>query len=353
MALIHPRSLERWQEWQNSRHRARQIKHTVTGVFRRRGEEAASSAPGFVLHSREGDAGPRLLIGLDSISPTSRASLLTALPYVRRGVDVLAPAGVDLPELSGSDWTHQNVAIPQAVLRGLGIGSVITLGWHLEVGRIVHEWALAEEISGAVVQHGALTPFAPPLPPRITLLAWSDADAEFYRSGRQDIETRAVGSQLLWQAAHESEDTPADLEERPVFLGQMHGAELSRRITAGAATTFCRAENALYRPHPAETDALSRVAHSVMARRGIEFQDSAIPLHELRGPVVGVFSTGVLEAAVRGLPAWVYGPRTPTWVHEFWDRYGMRTWGGDPTPAPVQPADEPSRLIAQILEGAG
>ncbi|MGO2585626.1 MAG: hypothetical protein ACTH9F_09825, partial [Brachybacterium tyrofermentans] len=151
MALIHPRSLERWQEWQNSRYRARQIKHSVAGFLRRRGDDAKSPAPGFVLHSREGDEGPRVLIGLDSASPTSRASLLTALPYVRSGIDVLAPAGVDLPELAGSDWTHQRVAMPQAVLNGRGIGSVITLGWHLEVGRMVHEWALAEDIGGAVV----------------------------------------------------------------------------------------------------------------------------------------------------------------------------------------------------------
>jgi hypothetical protein len=317
-----------------------------------------------VLHSRAGEdeTASRLLIGLDSASPTSRSSLLTALPYLRIGVDVLSPAGVDLPELAGEEWTHARIEPATTaqeqrrrlavVLDKRGIGAVLTLGQHLEAGRAAHEWALAADTPSAVVQHGALTPYAPPLPPRTTLLAWSDADAEFYRSGREDVEVRTVGSQLLWQAGKERTEDASLREERPVFLGQMHGAELPRRTTAGIAFTFCRAENALYRPHPAETDALSRAAHSLMQRRGVEFQDTSIPLHAIGAPVVGIFSTGVLEAAARGIPAWVTGERAPAWVHEFWDRYDMSRWGGEPTPAPSLGADEPARLIAQILEGA-
>ena len=30
--LIHPSSLERWQEWQSTRNRARQVKHAVTSA---------------------------------------------------------------------------------------------------------------------------------------------------------------------------------------------------------------------------------------------------------------------------------------------------------------------------------
>lgn len=352
MALIHPRSLERWQEWQTSRHRARQLKHAVIGAIRsRRGD--APSQPGLVLHSRSGaESAPRILIAVDSASPTSRISLLTALPYLSAAVDVLAPAEVELPELTGEEWTRQHVVSPHALLAARGISSVLSLGWHLPVGHLVHDWALEHDVPAAVVQHGALTPYAPPLPPRITLLAWSDADAEFHRSGRDDFEVRTVGSQLLWQAGHEAGSPDGEIHEQTVFLGQMHGAELPRRITAGTAYRFCRRENALYRPHPAETDLLSRSAHSLMQRRGIEFQDPTLPLHELRSPVVGVFSTGVLEAAMRGLPAWVEATQAPAWVHEFWDRYGMRRFGGEPTPAPEIPADEPSRVIAQVLEGA-
>lgn len=349
MALIHPHNLELWQEWQASRHRARRLKHAVTGTLRRREESAGPT--GLVLHSREGDGdGARILFGVDSASPTSRASLLTALPYLSSAADVLTPSGLDLPELSGPGWTHQLLADPEHELDGRAITSVLTLGWHLRVGRLVHDWALARDVPAAVVQHGALTPYAPPLPPQTTLLAWSDADAQFYRSGRDDLEVRTVGSQLLWQAGREADEQEPVLDERPVFLGQLHGAELSRRITGGTAYAFCRQENALYRPHPSEVDVLSRTAHRLMRRRGIEFQDVAVPLHELRSPVVGVFSTGVLEAAARGLPAWVEAQHAPGWVAELWDRYGMRRWGGSPTPAPSTPSDEPSRVIAQLLQ---
>ena len=85
--LIHPSSLERWQEWQSTRNRARQVKHAVTSAVRSR--RGTNQMPGLVLHSREGEGDTRLLIGLDSASPTSRASLLTSLPYLRIG-EVLA-----------------------------------------------------------------------------------------------------------------------------------------------------------------------------------------------------------------------------------------------------------------------
>ena len=102
-----------------------------------------------------------------------------------------------------------------------------------------------------------------------------------------------------------------------------------------------------------EDDVLSRAAHTLLRRRGVDFQDSSVPLHEVHAPVVGIVSTGVLEAAARGIPSWVAGEKVPAWVREFWDRYDMRRWGGEPTPALPTGADEPSRLIAQILEGAG
>lgn len=359
--LIHPTSLERWQEWQSTRNRARQVKHAVTSAVRSR--RGTNQLPGLVLHSREGEGSARLLIAVDSASPASRSSLLTALPYLRIGVDVLSPTGVDLPELGGDEWAHERIEPATirdeqrrrlaVVLDARGIGAVLTLGQDLAAGRAAHEWALATDTASAVVQHRVLTPYAPPLPPRTTLLAWSDADAEFYRSGRDDVEVRTVGSQLLWQAGKESAEEVDVTGQRPVFLGQMHVAELPRRTTAGIAYSFCRAEEALYRPHPSEDDVLSRAAHTLLRRRGVDFQDSSVPLHEVHAPVVGIVSTGVLEAAARGIPSWVTGERVPAWVRELWDRYDMRRWGGEPTPALPSGADEPSRLIAQILEGAG
>lgn len=356
MALIHATSIERWEDWQRSRQQLRQAKHALAHAAAtvRHGGTPPQEAPRFVLSSREGDgAGAgRILIAVDLASPTSRASMLTALPYLRSSIDVLAPAGIALPELAGPEWKRTEVTDVRAALTGRGIDAVASLGWHLPVGRRAHDWALRERIASTVVQHGALTPFAPPLPPETTLFAWTEADGDFYRSGRADVDVRVIGSQLLWQAAREGRTGGGAGSERPVFLGQMHGAELPRRVTAGAAYDFCRREGALYRPHPSETDALSRAAHRLMKRRGIELQDTALPLRELTNPVVAVFSTGVLEAAVRGVPAWVHAPRAPQWVHEFWSRYRMSRWGSaSPTTGPKLSADEPARLLAQHLEG--
>jgi hypothetical protein len=67
--------------------------------------------------------------------------------------------------------------------------------------------------------------------------------------------------------------------------------------------------------------------------------------------VVSVFSTGVLEAAARGMPAWVEFPKPPSWLQEFWERYGMSRYGAEPTPAPSRPAVEPASAIARVLAG--
>ena len=90
-------------------------------------------------------------------------------------------------------------------------------------------------------------------------------------------------------------------------------AELPRDVFAEAAETFCRAERATYRPHPSERDRRSVATHARWEASGITIDRSGIPLRELGAPVVSVFSTGVLEAAAAGLPAWV-DPRRPARV---------------------------------------
>ncbi|MCS6711640.1 hypothetical protein JSY14_06225 [Brachybacterium sp. EF45031] len=356
--LVHPESLELWREWQSSRHPARRLKHTVLGAARRvrpRPEEQEQAPAGseLVVRTRRGEAGGALLLALDSGSPSNLAAVLSALPYLRSTVHVLAPREVRPEALAGDDWEEQALTgDPVAQLRELTPSAVLSLGHFLRAGELAHEVATVRDVPELVIQHGALTPYAPPLPGGATLLAWSDADGAFWRSGRSDVAVRTVGSQILWEAAHEPEGEPVSPDATPVFLGQMHGAELPRRVTAGAAYRFCRQTGAEYRPHPMESDVISRTAHKLFRRRGITFADTSVPLREVARPVVAVFSTGVLEAAVRGVPAWVYAPEAPAWVHEFWDRYGLRRWGGEPTPRPRLAADEPASLVAQALEGA-
>ena len=381
MALIHPRSRERWQDWEASRQPLRRATQAVTDAFaslRSSWSHPRDEAAPFTRWSRGGEGSGRILIAVDNASPASCSSLLAALPYLRSGIDVLTPQGLALTETDGAGWTRTDSTDVMSLLDDRGIDAVASLGWHLTAGRAAHDWAARRGAASTVVQHDVLTPYAPPLPPESTLFAWTSDDGDFYRSGRDDVDVRVIGSQVLWQAArearHDGAPTPsghtppvgastpgsndaetadaAAIERRPVFLGQMHSPELPRRLTTGAAYSFCRREGALYRPHPSETDALSRATHALMRRRGIEVQDIDVPLRSMDNPVVSVVSTGVLDAAVRGIPAWVYAPGAPTWVEEFWDRYRMSRWGtSTPTDEPDIPADEPARLLAQHLEG--
>lgn len=342
MALIHPRSLEGWQQWRRSRRR-------VPGIHRTRPVDEGVPE-GFVLHTREGEGPARTLLGIDTADGAVHGGLPAVLPYVQGDALVITPAGLTLEALQGPGWSRRPLTSSSA-LDGLGITSVLTLGWHLEVGQELHAWAHRTGVPGAVVQHDVLTPYAPPLPPEVTLLAWTEDDGDFHRAGRGDVEVEVVGSQRLWQAAHEENGAEVPESARPVFLGQLAALALPRRVTVGAAHSYCRAEGALYRPGPGETDRGARAAHALLRRRGIEFQEPPLAVAEQRGPVVSVLSADILEAAVRGIPAWVHAPRAPGWVAEHWERYGMRPLGGEPTPAPLVGADEPARLIAQILEG--
>ena len=203
---------------------------------------------------------------------------------------------------------------------------------------------------GSAVRRGPARPADPPCAaarPRLHLLAWSAADADFWRSGRTDVQTQVVGSQLLWEA---SQGHTRVTDDRPTFLGQLHSAEMGRREMARFTGAFCRTEGTRYRPHPGERDRLSRWQHARWRRQGIEFDDGSVPLRELPTPVVSVFSTGILEAAARGVPAWAAYDRPPAWLAEFWERYAMSRYGSDPTPAPAPPEREPAVAVAAAVE---
>jgi hypothetical protein len=261
-------------------------------------------------------------------------------------VAVVAPTGVtDL--LPHGPWTESPGFAPELVARHAGGGSlVLSTGHFLPLGALAHR--SAEPGRFLTVQHGLLTPHAPPLGAGTVLLAWSEADAAFWRSGRDDVGSVVVGSQLLWEASDPPLATP-DPDARPIFLGQLHGIELPGHVLAEAAETFCRAESAAYRPHPSERDRRSVATHARWEASGIAIDRSGLPLRDLGAPVVSVFSTGVLEAAAAGLPAWVTAPQPPPWLREFWDRYTLSPWGGPPTASPERPEVEPSRGVAEVV----
>lgn len=334
MGLNHPRDLATWHRWQQSQHRLRRIRH-----WRPRPGPTAER-----LMLTMYDAEPRLLVALDSASPTSQSSLLEPLAHLDLPVALLSPCTAPvLPGREPLSTVEVSTDLPTP-LRGLG--AVVSLGHYLPRGQVAHSWARALDATSFVVQHGALTPYAPPLPMSARLLAWNDDDADFWRSDRSDIEHEVVGSQLLWRAGIERADSDADT--RLTYLGQMHAAELGRARLVRAAAAYCRSHDAVYRPHPSERDRLSLLAHQGYQRLGITV-DGSNTLARLAGPVVSVFSTGVIEAAAQGRDAWVDFPQPPAWLGEFWERYGMHRSGDTPTPAPEVPALEPARRIAQVL----
>jgi len=348
--LTHPRDLEAWHRWQLGRQPLRRRLGQVAGVLRTIARPDAR--PGALTLTRGGPGPVRLLVCLETRSPTSVLALLAPLRTLPdlAGVAVLSPEPVkDL--LPPSVWTESTAVLHDDLPRLAREAQVVlSTGHYLPLGRAARD-AVAEPHRFVTAQHGLLTPDAPPLAEGTTLLAWSAADATFWASGRQDLaEPVVVGSQLLWEAG-EPPLAEADPAAAPVFLGQLHGAELPRELLVAAAESFCRETGAAYRPHPAERDRASRAVHARFEAEGITIDRSGRPLRELGAPVVAVFSTGVLEAAAAGLPAHVHCPDAPPWLTAFWDRYGLTRWGTGPTPSPERPALEPSRAAAEAISG--
>lgn len=344
MGLTHPADLEGWKRWQRAQQPLTRRMRAGAERLRLRG---GTTRPAVLTR---GGPRPRVLVALDATTPTAVGALLA--PVLRLPAEDVAilsakPLGALLPP----GWTESagdaRTQLADTVTRS---SIVLALGHYLELGSLAHPVAAERGARFVTVQHGLLTPHAPPLAPRTTLLAWSEADAAYWTAGRDDVSTTVVGSQLLWEAA-EHPLTDVDPGATPVFLGQLHGAELPRRVLTEAAEGFCRSTGATYRPHPSETDRRSRATHRRWERSGIRVDRSATTLREVRAPVVSVFSTGVLEAAAAGIPAWVHLPAPPRWVSEFWTRYRLATWGGAPTASPERPPVAPSRAVAEVVRG--
>ncbi len=342
MGLRYPEDLARWSAWQERRHTLRLLKSRL-----RPGRPAEPP-----IHLRRSTGGPpSVLVVLESGSPTERAALLEPLALLVGEVPfaLAAPGPLALPEAveaASGPWSPSR----EGDLRALAAHTpvVMSLGHFLPLSRIVFD-TRGPERPLTVVQHGLLTPATPPLPRGSLLLAWSQADGAFWRSGRADVTAHVVGSQLLHNAAAAGTATHVSRFLPPLFLGQLHAAELSRSELVLATTRFCRQHDAAYRPHPSERDRLSRMQHRLWERIGIEVIRTDSPLAQAGRPIVSVFSTGVLEAAATGLPSWVYHPNPPSWLTEFWDRYGMHQWGTTPTPPPPPAARAPARLVADAL----
>ena len=357
--LKYPLDLDAWQAWQRRQKKLKWAKYKLNTLLdSARSRTVAEEPVRGLLYTR--GAKPQVLIVMDSFSPTNRNAILEPLKHLG-AVDVALWVPEDASEYldgqyaserySRKDWSEQEISGDELMRLLPDVRIVLSAAQFLGRGAVAYEFSRAIGAEYWMVQHGLLVPQAPPLPVGCTLLAFSEADAQFWASGRRDVTTHAVGSQLLYLAAQKAagaeEQKQNDLE--PIFLGQMHGAELPRASFAFAAHSFLKKYGGIYRPHPSEKDKLSVLTHKLWEKEGIRIDCSGTPLNEVPNPVVSIFSTGVLEAAIRGIPAWVYHPAPPAWLVEFWDRYGMNQWGQEPTPAPVQPKKEPAQRIAELM----
>ena len=357
--LKYPLDLDAWQAWQRRQKKLKWAKYKLNSLLASARSRTVAEEPVHGLLYTRGTK-PQVLIVMDSFSPTNRNAILEPLKHLD-AVDVALWVPEDASEYldgqyaserySRKDWSEQEISGDELMRLLPDIRIVLSAAQFLGRGAAAYEYARAIGAEYWMVQHGLLVPQAPPLPVGCTLLAFSEADAEFWASGRRDVTTHAVGSQLLYLAAQKAAGAEAqkqnDLE--PIFLGQMHGAELPRASFAYASHSFLKKFGGTYRPHPSEKDKLSVLTHKLWEKEGIHIDRSGTPLNEVPNPVVSIFSTGVLEAAIRGIPAWVYHPAPPAWLVEFWDRYGMNQWGQEPTPAPVQPKKEPAQRIAELM----
>ena len=357
--LKYPLDLDAWQAWQRRQKKLKWAKYKLNSLLASARSRTVAEEPVRGLLYTRGTK-PQVLIVMDSFSPTNRNAILEPLKHLDT-VDVALWVPEDASEYldgqyaserySRKDWSEQEISGDELMRLLPDIRIVLSAAQFLGRGAAAYEYARAIGAEYWMVQHGLLVPQAPPLPVGCTLLAFSEADAEFWASGRRDVTTHAVGSQLLYLAAQKAAGAEVqkqnDLE--PIFLGQMHGAELPRASFAYASHSFLKKFGGTYRPHPSEKDKLSVLTHKLWEKEGIRIDRSGTPLNEVPNPVVSIFSTGVLEAAIRGIPAWVYHPEPPAWLVEFWDRYGMNQWGQEPTPAPVQPKKEPAQRIAELM----
>jgi len=357
--LKYPLDLDAWQAWQRRQKKLKWAKYKLNSLLASARSRTVAEEPVRGLLYTRGTK-PQVLIVMDSFSPTNRNAILEPLKHLD-AVDVALWVPEDASEYldgqyaserySRKDWSEQEISGDELMRLLPDVRIVLSAAQFLGRGAVAYEFSRAIGAEYWMVQHGLLVPQAPPLPVGCTLLAFSEADAQFWASGRRDVTTHAVGSQLLYLAAQKAagaeEQKQNDLE--PIFLGQMHGAELPRASFAYASHSFLKKYGGIYRPHPSEKDKLSVLTHKLWEKEGIRIDRSGTPLNEVPNPVVSIFSTGVLEAAIRGIPAWVYHPAPPAWLVEFWDRYGMNRWGSEPTPAPVQPEKEPARRIAELM----
>lgn len=344
VGLVFPSDLAGWKAWAARRNPLGLMRSHFARSMARVGRRTDSWRAALLLPCGQ----PEVLAVVDSWSPSCRVVLEDTIRHLDpTRVAVLT----SLDEVIAAFRDGRSTRTVSSTDQLPAVEVVLSLGAFTHLGGIVKPWTLAHGIRYVVPQHGLMTPWAPPLSDGDEVLSWTDADADFWSARRDSVTRHVVGSRLLWTAT--AREPVELLSDRPVMLGQLHGIELHRAEKQRIYIDFCRATGATYRPHPNESDAVSLVQHEAMRRAGVVFEADSPPLGRLGRPVVSIFSTGTVEAAQRGLPAWVHHRRPPAWLRDFWERYGLSRWHSTPTrpidPGDVDPALAAARIIAPSL----
>jgi hypothetical protein len=332
-----------WRQW-----RIRQEGHFGS----HRSSPFASPALGVFSAQPEAPSERPVVIALEHLSPTQTASLLRpelALRSRETAVVVIAPIA-DSKALQSQGLILRYPISADASAVDPKPSAVLATSHFSAAGGIAWQLAAQHRAPYIVIQHGVVTPYAPPLPPDCHLFAWTDDDAEFWTSGREDVATSVVGSEIIWQAGQSRVDRLGE-EGAICFLGQLHGVELPRRTTVHTVAELRRQRPVVYRPHPDESDLASRFRHALWRRQGVVIDSTKAGLADTHGPVAGIFSTGILEAAASGRSAYAFCVHPPAWLPEFWQRYQMATLEeGRPTVVEIGKR-EPAQVIADAVEG--
>lgn len=339
--------LEAWQAWQ------RRQKGVVGALRSLRNRK--QKTPTLRLSSWGDPKNGSVLLALDGLEPSLRAALVDPVRKLHEsGRHVCVLSSLPVEGLFPGEGHSRVLNLRSEISAQLPTNpcAVVSVGNYLPAGAAAYAVSQRLHVPYFVVQHGVLTPFAPPLPRNTTLLAWSEEDLRFWAGDARGINGQPVGSQLLWNAnvdsAAHSTQRDGSSENAVTFLGQLHGAELPRSTTRMSVASLRSEHTVRYRPHPVESDIQSRLQHRIWAHQGVEIVESS-ELSSLPGPVLAHFSTGILESSAAGIASYAYCSAPPRWLEELWDRYCMQQWGSSQATKAAVPTHEPAAAIAERI----
>ena len=182
--LRFPADIEAWRRWHDSRHRVRSLVRRVRG-----GIHEATPAPVDVLTP---GGVTDVLVAVEATHASVHRAVVAPLAHLDPArTSVVCPTGWEAPiEFAGHARTSMRV---DQLSRTLTPSVILAAGHYTEIGAAVHALAMQRDIPFLVSQHGALTPYAPPLPPGAHLLGWSQQDSDFWLAGRADLTATTVG----------------------------------------------------------------------------------------------------------------------------------------------------------------